>query len=215
MEETKYHDDLNPFTAIWLRPREITRYVIEEKSSGYIWLLIALTGIAASLGNMSAPGTGESIPGWGAIILAIIFGPVAGIIGAAFAAGVFLWIGKLFQGTGTYSELFRAVAAAGIPQIWLLPLLFIWMLLSPETFFWQVGYEPLSGGQNIFWMITFLISAVVGIWGFVIQCLGVAEAHRFSGWKGFFTVLLPLVLFVLFIILIFILLIGMSGFSSY
>lgn len=98
MEETKYRDDLNPFTAVWFYARGNSPVRHRRKTERMC--------MAASLGNMSLPGGGDGIPGRDAIIFTIIPGPIAGIIGAAFTAGIFLLVGKLFKGTGTYSDLF-------------------------------------------------------------------------------------------------------------
>ncbi|CAM5297345.1 YIP1 family protein OS=Lysinibacillus sphaericus OX=1421 GN=LS41612_14630 PE=4 SV=1 [Lysinibacillus sphaericus] len=65
----------------------------------------------------------------------------------------------------------------------------------------------------IFWP-SILMTAVTSIWSMVITVGVVAEAHQFSNWKAFFTVLIPSIVgvVILFILLI-IIFIGIIGIS--
>lgn len=190
MEETKYSSNLNPFSAVWIRTRETVRYIIEEKSDGFIWLLVALAGVSGALLGSLDSAADEFMPGWGIVFGSIIAGPIVGIIGTAISSAIFLWMGKVFRGESTYTEMFRAVAAAQIPQIWLLPVLLIWLLSSPATFFLPAEAAEVTEMEAVLSVVATLILLVVSVWTFVIQYKGVAEAHRISSWKGFFTVLL-------------------------
>src|SRR5690606_35897004 len=122
-------------TAIWTRPRAAVRHVIEEKSSGFIFLLIVLAGFAAGL--LSSLDSEQFLPVGGMILIALFFGPIGVVVSTVIGAGIYLLIGKLFKGKGTYTEMFRAILTGLIPQIWLIPIILLWMLLLPETYFLQ------------------------------------------------------------------------------
>lgn len=200
MEETNYRNGLNPFTAVWIRTREAVRYAIEEKSDGFIWLLVALSGISGALLTAPETRTDGSFPVWGIILIAVIAGPIGGVISSAISAGAFLLIGRLFSGTATFTDMFRAVVTAQIPQIWLLPFAVLLLAVPPV-----VPSEPgaVAAGGALSWSLAVAVFLfAMSIWIFIIQCKAVGEAHRISSWKGFFILLLTWVfIFILIIVL--------------
>ena len=191
MNNFEEHEKLNPFTAIWTRPRAAVRHVIEEKSSGFIFLLIVLAGFAAGL--LSTLDSELFLPVGGMILLALFFGPIGVVISTAIGAGVYLLIGKLFKGKSTYTEMFRAILTGQIPQVWLIPLILLWMLLLPETYFLQAE-DMLFAEPDFLSLVFLIILVIISIWTFFVQCKAIAEAHRFSAWKGFFVIMIPTVL---------------------
>lgn len=193
MEQTKYRDNLNPFTAIWTRPRETVRYVIEEKESNFSFLLIVLSGfVAVLIGNQGAE---QGFPLLGVLLMALLVGPLAAIVGTSVGAGIYLLIGRLFKGQATYKEMFRAVLTSQITQIWLIPFILLWILLSPETYFLQAGEMPFENESPLSIILTVILS-VVSIWTFFVQCKAIGEAHRLSAWKGFFIIAIPAIVFI-------------------
>lgn len=193
MEHTKNPENLNPFTAIWTRPRETVRYVIEEKGSNFSFLLLVLSGfVAVLIGNQ---GTEQGFPLLGVLLMALVVGPLAGLVGTAVASGIYLLVGRLFKGQATYKEMFRAVLTSQIIQIWLIPIVISWMFLSPVTYFLQEGELPFENAGPLSIVLTFVLS-FFSIWTFVVQCKAVGEAHRFSAWKGFFVIIIPAILFI-------------------
>lgn len=201
MNEPTAYAELNPFTAIWTRPRETVRYVIEEKKTSFIVLLLVLVGFAGALSGAS--GGEEMFPAVGVIVGALLLGPLSAVAGIAIISGIYKLLGKLFGGVGTYSEMFRAVVTSSIPQIWLLPMWLIWLLTSPSTFYTEIDPAMSEPDTGLGMVIGFLLLAaviIVGIWTFVIQCKAVGEAQRFSAWKGFFVIVIPSVLLAVVII---------------
>ncbi|MCJ1908916.1 Yip1 family protein [Planococcus ruber] len=211
--ETTYNSKLNPFLSVWLNTRNTVRYVIEEKSMVYVFLLILLTGITSTFVSLYQGTDDIGIPIGILIVGSAIISPIAVAIGIAIMSGIYLLVGKLFKGTGTYIELFKAVATSMIPQIWLLPLFLILMIVSPDLFF--AGSESASNGAIFFMAIFAVILAIVTIWGIVIQSKAIGEAHRFSSWKGFFTLLIPSliigIIVIAFMVIIFMILIGTAS----
>ncbi|MEZ0481672.1 Yip1 family protein [Planococcus sp. SSTMD024] len=201
MNEPTAYAQLNPFTAIWTRPRETVRYVIEEKTTSFIVLLLVLVGFAGALSGAS--GGEEMFPAVGVILGALLLGPLSAVVGIAIISGIYKLLGKLFGGVGTYTEMFRAVVTSSIPQIWLLPMWLIWLLTSPSTFYTEVepgAAEPDTGLGLVIGLLLLAVVIIVGIWTFVIQCKAVGEAQRFSAWKGFFVIVIPSVLLAVVII---------------
>lgn len=185
-ERIRKEHEVNPFTDIWLRTRETVRFVIERKSTKYIILLIVLTGFASGLIGLMNTRSADMAP-WAAILQALITGPIGSAFGYFIGAAILVLVGRLFKGTATYPEMFKALVTAQIPQIWLLPLLIIWAIAAPDTFF----ADRLAVEGDPIVVIMSIVMAVVSIWTFVIVCKAVGEAHRVSSWKGFFIVLIP------------------------
>ena len=200
-ERIRNERGLNPFTDIWLRTRETVRFVIEHKSFKFIILLIVLTGFASGLIGMMNERSSDMAP-WAAILQALVTGPIGSAFGYFLGAAILVLVGRLFKGTATYQEMFKALVTAQIPQIWLLPLLTIWVLASPETFL--ADRTNVEGDPIV--VIMSIVMAVVSIWTFIIVCKAVGEAHRVSSWKGFFIVVLPgIIITIIVLVIVFVL----------
>ncbi|QDY46487.1 YIP1 family protein [Planococcus glaciei] len=106
LKKKKSYGDVNPFTGIWLKTRETVRYVIEEKSMGFVILLMILSGISSALVGAFDSEMNQMMPVWGILLGSIIAGPIFILLIYAIMAGVYFITGKLFKGTGTYTELF-------------------------------------------------------------------------------------------------------------
>lgn len=196
---------VNPFTAVWLRTRKAARFVIEEKTTGFAIMLIMLSGIGSGLMGMQSSGGGAGMAGWLIFLLSIIIGPVAGLASAAFLSALYLLVGKLFKGTATYIEMFKAVAVSMIPYVWIAPVLLAWATIAPASYF----ADPLAGnstGEGLGTLIVLgTLSFILSIWGIIIQSKAIGEAHRFNSWKGFATVLIPAVVIGVVVIIVVIL----------
>lgn len=187
---------VNPFSAIWLQTRKAVRYVIDGKSAGYAIALVLLAGIGSGLMGMQSSGLDDMMPVWAILLGALLLFPVVSLVSTAIVAALYLVVGKLFKGTGAYMDLFKAAGAAMIPYIWLAPLLILWILISPETYFTDPFAVSQPGGAAIASAVLYGIGAsIIAIWSIVIHSKAIGEAHRFSAWKGFFTLMIPAVIF--------------------
>ncbi|MFD1031687.1 Yip1 family protein [Metaplanococcus flavidus] len=196
-DRLRKENEINPFTDIWLRTRETVRNVIEYKTTKYIILLIVLTGFASGLIGLMNTRNADREP-WAAVLQALITGPIGSAFGFFIGAAILVLVGRLFKGTATYPEMFKALVTAQIPQIWLLPLLIIWAFAAPATFF--ADRMDVEGDPIV--VIMSIVMAVVSIWTFVIVCKAVGEAHQVSSWKGFFIVVIPGIIITIFVLII-------------
>ncbi|KOS69008.1 hypothetical protein AEA09_10935 [Lysinibacillus contaminans] len=185
---------LNPFTSVWLHPKKTARYMIDVKSIGYVILILSISNIGVLLSNVMEIG----LPVWLIILLCIFLAPIAGLFGSAIFTCATWLFGKLFKGTATFSELFKALSLTAIPYIALIPFYLIWLYVSPESLLIADYIGPTPW---IFWLTT-LATIIISIWSFVITVAAVAEAHQISNWKAFFTVFIPSILLVVFITII-------------
>lgn len=194
---------LNPFLSIWTKPRQTVRQIIEEQRSGLIFLLLVLSGYVSILTGALDTETNESF-GIGVLLIGgLIISPVAAVIGNAVASVIYLLVGKMFKGTATYAEMFRAQLAGQIPQMWLIPLLLIWIFLSPTSYFTS-PFEDYSGGDLVLNIILSVILFIVSICTLFVQSKAIGEAHGLSAWKGLAIIAIP-ILIIFIVALLFIL----------
>ncbi|MCM3610019.1 YIP1 family protein [Planococcus sp. MERTA32b] len=182
---------LNPFISIWTKPRLTVRQVMEEQNSRLIFLLLVLSGYMSILTGALDTDFSDSFGIWSLVLGGLIFSPLVAAIGNMIGAIITLWIGKIFKGTGTYDELFRALLAGQIPQIWLIPVLLLWIFLWPTSYF-TVSVDAYTGSDLVLNSILSFILFVISIWTFVVQSKAVGEAHGLSAWKGAAIILIPL-----------------------
>lgn len=156
--------------------------MVDAKSIGYAIFVLSIGYIGSLLAGMTA----NTLPIWGIILLCLILAPIIGIISNAISSAIFLLVGKIFKGEGTFSELFKALSLNAIPFIVLIPFYLILLIVSPEVL--MIDFE--GSLPWTFWATNFVM-IVVSIWSFVITIACIAEVHRFSNWKGFFTLIIP------------------------
>lgn len=196
LEEKQLHSKLNPFTSVWFHPKQTARYMIDVQSIRYAILILSIGYIGSLLSGVMD----IDIPIWMIVLLCVLLAPIAGIIGTSFSSFIAWLFGKLFKGTATFSELFKALSITAIPFIVLIPFYTIWLAISPESLLVVDYTGPLPW---IFWVAN-LVTIVVSIWTFVITVAAVAEAHQISNWAAFFTVFIPTIMigFLFFIIIV-------------
>jgi len=200
---------LNPFLSAWIHPKQTARYMIDEKSIGFAILIMSIGYIGSTLSGLIDPEFSDFSP-WLMALLCVIFAPIAGIIGTCLSTLIFWLFGKIFKGTGAFSDLFKGLSLTAIPYIVLIPLYLIWLITSPETLM------NTSSIETIPWLllITGFVSFVLAIWSLVITVGVVAEAHQFEIWKAILTVIIPsITLFIIFFVFFIILMFGIIGFS--
>lgn len=192
--------DFNPFTSIWTKPRATVRQIIAEQRSGFIFLLLVLSGYASILIGALDTAANESFGILALLIGGLIASPLVAAIGNAIGSLISLLVGKIFKGTATYDEMFRALLAGQIPQMWLIPVMLLWIFFLPSSFFINspTGY---SGGDFVLNLLLSVILFIISVWTLVVQSKAIGEAHGLSAWKGFVIILIPLLTFSLMVLL--------------
>ncbi|WP_042477340.1 Yip1 family protein [Bacillus ndiopicus] len=183
---------LNPFLSVWLHPKQTARYMIDHKTLGFAAVILLVCSIISLPVNLLGWGEPVSL---GSVISMAIFSPIVTILGVAFSVLIIWGIGKLFKGSSTYADMFKAMSIVSIPSIILSPFYLIWFIVEPEVMLYYDYLPPYPA----FFTVIALLSFIILIWGFVLSVGVVAEAHRFSNWRAFFTLMVPVT--ILFVIL--------------
>jgi hypothetical protein len=105
------------FTKIWLSPREVLKYIHENKYNKYVTVLLILSGIAKAFDNASAKNTGDNLSLWMLVVACIVGGALFGWISYYLYAALISWTGKWLKGQGDTSSLIRVLAYSSIPAI--------------------------------------------------------------------------------------------------
>ncbi|MBB5147630.1 Yip1 family protein [Ureibacillus thermosphaericus] len=194
--ETPQQEKINPFFTIWLHPKKTTRYVIQEKSWLYVIILLSIGYIGSLFTGYMDIGIYPNFPLWAMILITIILSPIVGLISNAISAFCTWLIGKMFSGKGTYAQLFKASSLSVWPFIVLIPIYLLWMLIDPNSLM------NMSEDFGAFAIIGVLFTFIATIWSIVITIAAIAEAHQFSNWKAFFTLLIFAIIIAIIFILI-------------
>ncbi len=195
-------EELNVWTSIWVKPRVTVRYAIEHKPMKFAVMLALIAGVFDMLNAATQNNFGDTMPVPVIIVLAIILGPILGVIGWWIGAGIAKLVGKWLGGVGNYEELKMALAIAYIPVI-LIGILWVPNLLVLGNSMFMESFD-ISAGQLIWSYLSTFISFVMGIWSFIIMINAISEAHQFSRWRGFWTIVIPGII-IFFVLLLFLL----------
>lgn len=196
--------ELNPFLSVWTKPKQTIKQVMETKNILFTVLIAGLAGIGSGLINVQDSGFNEGLPTIMVIVLALVLGPIIGIAGVFIVSGLYVLIGKLLGGSGTYREMVKAMGPAYIPQVGVALIYLLLALIYGEMFIMEPDPSTfaITSIPIGVYIATLLISVVLGVWGTVITCKAIGIVHQFSSLRGFGVILLVAALF--FLLLIFI-----------
>jgi hypothetical protein len=199
---------LNPWTSIWFRPRATIRQIVDTDPKYMVIPLAMAVGAVRSLQRVT---TTEMLDGMSlttAILIMSGVGLVLGPIGLYGWGWLVRWTGGwLGGGVATPEEARAALAWGHLPTVALIPIFLANLLLFGTD----------AGGQLILEVENTLFAAMralifcVFVWTTVSLTKCVAEVHRFSAWRGFFTVLVSQVLFLLAVVAAFKLVFAIVG----
>lgn len=195
---------MNPFLSVWTQPKKTIEYVIENKSIYYVFFLISLAGLLGGLKGFVDTGFLDDFSLTLIILISLIVGLLVGVIGSVIMAGVYLLIGKMLGGTGTFRNMLTVVGVTGILGMWTAPLSILAIFLFGKELFTEPTLYEISNMSIGFYLLINLITIGVGIYAIVVQSKGIGIVHNFSSYRGFGTVAIFMgVMFIFMIIAIF------------
>ncbi|MEG0260285.1 MAG: Yip1 family protein [Lysinibacillus sp.] len=195
---------LNPLLSVWLHPNQTAQYVMKHKGIGYCIMLIIIGYIAVFLSSIAGTDLYPTFTVGIITIFVVVLGPIIGLISSTIYTGVIFLVGKLFNGQGSYKNLFKVLTLPTIPYLALAPFYAIWLAVSPESMF----IADFSGAMVLLSMLSGFLTFIVSVWSIVISIAVIAQAHKFSNWKAFFTILIPMLILFLVLVVFFVLVIS-------
>lgn len=191
---------VNPWTSVWLHPRKTVQYVMEYKTGSFVLMIAAITGIVHFLDQATGNDLFENWNIAAVLLVALLAGPVIGVIGLYIASGIYHALSLMLGGLGTFEESRRAFTVSSIiivigGLIWIPDLL----ILGQGNFTSDYDF---SIGQLGWSMISLIVNFTVGIWSLIVLIAAIAEVHRFSAWKAVLAVFLPIIILVVILLVI-------------
>jgi hypothetical protein len=188
---TEAAQEASPWFTMWIRPRSTIQRLIDIDGDPRILLLAGLAGIADVLNTATLRSQGDKMSLAGILGIALIAGPVKGII-QLYIGGFLLRLTGRWIGGKADSETIRAALAWGsVPIVWSLLLLPPELVIFGKEIFTSATPGIDSSMALALAMIGFgLVEATVGIWCFVVIVKGLSEVQRFSSWKAVANIIL-------------------------
>ncbi|MBA4600974.1 YIP1 family protein [Thermoactinomyces mirandus] len=185
------------------QPKSAIRLAIDKTSGSILFVLIALFGITLFLEQAMNQDTGDSMSVLTILILFIIIGPIIGAISWFLSSLCTYGTTRLFKGTATFKETYKATAWATIPYTTKLAL-FIPMLLifREENFTTETPDIDSSFFLLLLFFIALTISLIMSIYYFVAYSKIIGEINKIGSWKGFVSIILVPVIFILLLLVL-------------
>lgn len=175
---------MNALRTVWFHPRQAARQAIETQSLLPAIGLVVVGFMASAILGFQNSGLYPNIPYMWIFLIVVIGAPLFGGIMFILNTGIAFFVGKVLGGTGEFWAIFKALSLSYIPMIVAWPLYMIWLFVSPESFF-------LEGTLGLIGIIGTFVMFVSSIWSFIILVGALSEAHRYSIWRAFLTLIIP------------------------
>lgn len=190
--------------AVAVRPRATMARLLEAPSSRAVLLLFALSSVSGIFGDFDAPSVQQVVhQAGGARVAWMIAGVLVCLLVLLvalcwFYAYVPLFIGRFLGGTGEIRGVRAALAWGLAPTVWALLYRIpaaIWLTPAPSASVrmrgGNVAFDPgrIADGCGMA-LVVVLIELAVFAWCAYVMSNTVAEAHRFSAWHAFGTLVL-------------------------
>ncbi|MEM6429806.1 MAG: Yip1 family protein [Deinococcota bacterium] len=191
----------NPYFTMLTKPKDTLRALLDGPyQNSDLSLVLLLSGLSAVLiflfvlGPLSTVIAAELDAPTGAItgaaIVLALFTAISTVVSLYFTGFLYAWVGaKLFDGNGSYRDARFAYAWALVPGMWLTAIVLVIMIPAVLQLISSTSPGVPAGASALYGLASFL-AFIGGFWILVVQCRALAEAHGFSSWKGFGTVLI-------------------------
>ncbi|MCT2534824.1 YIP1 family protein [Aquibacillus koreensis] len=183
--ETVSHKPFRPFIQMWTKPTETMQRIFNGetfKENSMVILLAMLGGISQAFGQAFNQELGNDFSLIGIILLALVTGPIMGIISLYLMGWLIQLTGKCIGGKGERKDIRKAVAWGHVPIVWSLVFILLSIVLFGREYF--MTNPSFSSFQSIMFSYTRLIEIIVIIWFIVVLTKCIAVAHKFSAWMA-------------------------------
>lgn len=179
--------ELKPFRTIWTRPRATIRWIVATDPKLHVVLLVCLSGIGETLDRASMRNAGDQLPLSTILGIALVLGPLAGLIGLWISSHLIRLAGAWMGGVAPREHIKAAIAWSSVPAIVAMVLWIPQIVLFGSDMF--TTHTPRLDAQPELWAVLLgiaLVEMTLGIWSFILLCKTIAEVQGFrSAWRGF------------------------------
>jgi hypothetical protein len=166
---------LSPWRDMWLKPRAVLRQQLALPPHWQQWLPAIFAGVAAVLETFAlhpaelAPGVAAP-SGQGLILMALLIGPLSGLLHVGLMGWLLGNMGRLFGGKlqAGSDAMRRAVSLALIPMAAALPLLLLELWLRQQS------------ADNLVVMMGTVLRSGLNLWFLLLLVMAVSEVQQLS-----------------------------------
>ena len=183
--ETSEKAMLNPWTAIWMRPRATIQEIVATNPDKHVLALAGIAGVAQALDRASTQNAGDRM-GVGTILaVALLAGPLLGIIGLYLWGLLTRWTGRWIGGQASARDIRAATAWSSVPVV-LASVLWVPMLLlvGRDLFTSETPRMDANPMVALWILLLFAIQFVAAIWSIIVFCKCLGQVQGFSAWRG-------------------------------
>lgn len=201
--------DPNPWKTIWRRPRATIRYLVATDPTRNVMLLAALSGINSSLSRAVERNAGDTLPLVAILGIAVLLGPIGGIIWLYLGSALLRWVSGWFGGRGESEHIRTAMAWSLVPVLTTMVFWIPQLLLFREEMFQSEMPRVESNPALLNAMVALggleaLAILVLGIWTLVVFLHGLGEVEGYSAWKALgVSIVAAIVLMLVLLVIIF------------
>lgn len=188
---------LNPWFSIWTKPRATMRQILDTDPVHMVLFIPILNGLIEGLTFILSGTTYNefslSLPML--ILIGIVGLPLLYLAFLYITAALYKWVGSWLGGQASHEETRAAVAWTYVPTLYLSVASLLLTILLFLTIKLDMP-ELLMSLSMLVSVIFGIIQFAVSIWILIIASKTLGEAHRFSAWTGFGTIILSGILIV-------------------
>jgi Yip1 domain len=165
----------NPWKDMWFHPRATIRAIIERDSEDQVEVIAILLGISFFWWRASDI---LQFNVWGLVnaLVVIGLGAIIGLVYILISGVLFILVGRLFGGVGAIKDGCAAIAWSAIPQIFTIPIPYLYVLLQRPPFADVYKMIWLGDGEAVL----FGLMVALNLWGIILTIATFAEVHQFS-----------------------------------
>lgn len=206
IDKPQSFSDREIFTKIWTKPREVLRYIHDNKYDKYVAVLLVLAGISRAFDRAVLKDMGDKLPLLAILGICIIMGGLLGWLSYYIYSALISWTGKWLNGKGDTTSILRVIAYAMIPSIIALIFLIPQIGIYGNEIFKAEGDVTSEGvASNIIFYGSIIFELILGICTIIFCIIGVSEVQKFGIGKTILNLLLPVfVIVVPILILVFV-----------
>jgi hypothetical protein len=175
-------DSIAPFFAIWIAPRDTIRQIVDSDPRRGVLAIAALSGALSGLEGswLAAMSGAHAMSALWPFLVALKVGMFAiwGIAGLYIAGWMITGACRALGGIAPAAQTRAAIAWASIPGIVATGLGVIALLAGIVT---PHAFKP---GAFAFPPELIVLSAILGVWGLVLELKCLGEVNRFSAWRA-------------------------------
>jgi hypothetical protein len=183
---------VNPWMAIWLRPRETIRAIVNFNPKFRFILLAAIYGLPMTFNLAQNYSLAHSLPLWAIIVGGLVLCSFLGALAITIGSALLTWTGRWIGGKANFEKVRCAVAwSSGVPSIFvILTWATLMAVFGSQAFSREFAETTFVGYQAGVVFLVFLIESIIWVWSLVILFKAIGEVQEFSAWKALLSVVI-------------------------